>query len=242
MQAILTPIQVDTIRNIVKNAGATYYDVEVELTDHICNMVEQLMLRNKNIAFEEALNQALHVFEPEGLSNLIQKRIKKNKTILTERNIMQTFFKAFRLPHLLLTIAFVMFYTYFFVYHKTNFLVIKSMFMTIGIVTAIGNAIVLYLYNNQVKTLALRFSTLGLKRKLYFQLILIPLMHSFIIYNSYFKYRTSSHIGGIQDNYTAQYIALAIIQCMVIIFSISCFSTYFNQIKKIQKQFPYAFK
>jgi len=230
MTNILSEEQVSIIRNIVKNAGANYYDIEVELTDHICNMVEQLMLRNENIAFEEALNQALHVFEPEGLSNLIQKRIKLNKNISPESLLFTAIKKAFKLPHLILTLA--VGYSYYLIYqiYQGDLITLKNILKAIYYIIIISIYVIGFITKRSLKNQIRKISTLNnysINGRLGVVVIIC------IIYPFFLKY----------DTYTAlQYSLYAGLQCLAILYIIGIVYNDHLQIKKAKKQFPYAFK
>src|SRR6187549_2909163 len=55
---MLTTGQIDMISMYCEHRGVAYYDVQLELVDHIADIIEQLQKENPQLAFKEALELA----------------------------------------------------------------------------------------------------------------------------------------------------------------------------------------
>jgi len=98
---LLTNEQIEYLFNFCTSNGVKYYDVQLELVDHLANAVEVEMANDPKITFEKALEKVHRSFGYMGFELLVvakQKMIKKQN-----RNFFWNIFKnQFRWPKMLL--------------------------------------------------------------------------------------------------------------------------------------------
>jgi hypothetical protein len=93
----LTDAQIEALYAFVKSKYVDYYDVQLELVDHLASEVEQRMAANPAVSFETALQQVYAGFGIFGFTDLVTE---KGKAVnLKNRNLLWQAFKSlFRLP------------------------------------------------------------------------------------------------------------------------------------------------
>lgn len=99
-QTPLTNEQIDALFKFVKSKYVDYYDVQLELVDHLASEVEQKMATNPAVSFETALQQVYSGFGIFGFSDLVeqkQKAVNKRSRLLWWEYVK----RLFRLPLLL---------------------------------------------------------------------------------------------------------------------------------------------
>ncbi|MEI8074054.1 MAG: hypothetical protein WCH78_04830 [Bacteroidota bacterium] len=98
---MLTEIEIKQIQTYCVLAGIEYYDVELELVDHMAEWVSEKML-SQGINFDEAVNQLPTSFSKVELMEIVaQKRILVRKKIL--RLYKHAFLSYFKFPQIALT-------------------------------------------------------------------------------------------------------------------------------------------
>ncbi len=70
----LTPFQIEQLFLFTKKKMVHYYDLQVELVDHLANMIEDIMVKDPKVGFETALNQAYASFGLFGFSHIVQEK------------------------------------------------------------------------------------------------------------------------------------------------------------------------
>ena len=95
--------QVDEIMAFCKAKGVTYYDIQVELVDHIADSIEDLQKSNPTLPFSDALDIAGKQFDNEEFAEIV-----KSKKRLIERRmsrlIEKEFLSFFTFPRIMSTI------------------------------------------------------------------------------------------------------------------------------------------
>ncbi|MES2374402.1 MAG: hypothetical protein V4557_17630 [Bacteroidota bacterium] len=71
---MLTKEQVDRLFDFCKRHYVDYYDVQVELVDHLANAIEEKMASNEQVNFEEALDSVYAGFGINGFSGIVASR------------------------------------------------------------------------------------------------------------------------------------------------------------------------
>lgn len=111
MKQELNELQIDELFAFCRRHYVHYYDVQVELVDHLANAIEEKMDCHKNISFETALEDVHKSFGYKGFAGFVEAKeaalYKKNKNLRWN-----LFFKYFTFPKIaftLLLISFLMF-------------------------------------------------------------------------------------------------------------------------------------
>jgi len=66
--------QIDYLMDFVKKHYVEWYDLQVEMVDHLANDIEEIMKKNPNITFQEALDRAFKKFGPMGFMDIAEKK------------------------------------------------------------------------------------------------------------------------------------------------------------------------
>jgi hypothetical protein len=104
MNKQLTEAQIESLHEFCAKHYVPYYDVQVELVDHLASTIENRWENEPNIGFEQALNDVYSAFGIYGFSKIKQmkeKELKRKYFKLRNRYIREFFW----MPKILLTIA-----------------------------------------------------------------------------------------------------------------------------------------
>ncbi len=96
----LTDEQIGTLFKFVKSKYVDFYDVQIELVDHLASEVEQRMAEAPGVTFDAALQQVYRGFGIFGFSDLVeekQKAVNKQSRVLWWESVKH----LFRLPMLI---------------------------------------------------------------------------------------------------------------------------------------------
>jgi len=89
--------------------GVKYYDLQVELNDHLANAIEQIWTKNPAITFDEALEQVHKGFGKTGFRSFV-----KSKEIACQKVANKLFWNAFqsffKWPHAVLVLLMILLY------------------------------------------------------------------------------------------------------------------------------------
>jgi hypothetical protein len=104
MKKQLTPQQIEHLHSFCEKHYVPYYDLQVELVDHLASAIESRWEEEPNIDFEQALNDTYKEFGVTGFSRV---RIAREKELLKKyrRMLWQYVGQFFKLPKIILTIA-----------------------------------------------------------------------------------------------------------------------------------------
>jgi hypothetical protein len=70
MNKQLTEAQIESLHMFCEFHGVKYYDVQVELVDHLASAIENRWENEPNIGFEQALNDVYSAFGVGGFSKV----------------------------------------------------------------------------------------------------------------------------------------------------------------------------
>lgn len=99
---ILNQLQISYLFSFTSNHGVQYYDVQVELVDHLASKIEAEMEAEKTLSFLEALNKVYASFGPRGFKDVMKE--KKNATQAEVRRIANAEIKQlFTFPKVIIT-------------------------------------------------------------------------------------------------------------------------------------------
>ncbi|MFT4203419.1 MAG: hypothetical protein QM610_05845 [Chitinophagaceae bacterium] len=106
MMKQLTTEQIQHIDNFCEQWGVNYYDVKVELVDHISTTIENLMIKKPELTFDDAFLESKRAFGEFGFEQIIRE---KEKAISRNgrKQQLQYLLGFFTLPKILLTVAYI---------------------------------------------------------------------------------------------------------------------------------------
>ena len=93
MKQELTPQQIDELFAFCRRHYVHYYDVQLELVDHLANAIEEKMNADKNISFEAALNAVYNSFGYKGFAGVVE--AKQTSISKHWKKLRWQFFKAY---------------------------------------------------------------------------------------------------------------------------------------------------
>lgn len=104
----LTKEEIQYIDQYVQKSGIKWFDLKVELVDHLTHKTENVLNQNPNLDFKEALYQAKLSFGSKGFKPII---LEKTKQI--ERRFFKDVFRYFKsfftVPKIIITVAITLF-------------------------------------------------------------------------------------------------------------------------------------
>lgn len=71
---MITPQQTEQLFHFTKKKMVHYYDLQVELVDHLANMIEEIMENDPEISFDSALKKAYASFGLFGFAHIVQQK------------------------------------------------------------------------------------------------------------------------------------------------------------------------
>lgn len=100
---MLTEDQIQYLYKFCVKHYVRYYDLQVELVDHLAKAIEEKMLADNNLSFETALNEVYKAFGVMGFSNVISE--KQNGLAKSyQKSFWQNFKSYFSVPKVAVTI------------------------------------------------------------------------------------------------------------------------------------------
>ena len=72
MKQELTSQQIEELFAFCRRHYVHYYDVQLELVDHLANAIEEKMVADKNISFEAALDEVHKSFGYKGFAGVVE--------------------------------------------------------------------------------------------------------------------------------------------------------------------------
>ena len=124
---ILTNEQIESLFTFCRRHFVYYYDVQVELVDHLANAVESEMKTNPKLSFENALDKVHGGFGIMGFAPLVAE--KEKMAVIKGRRLLWNFFKIqFKWPKILF---FILITSFLFTIFSNDFISIKWSFIVI---------------------------------------------------------------------------------------------------------------
>lgn len=112
----LSPDKIDKLFRFCIQHGIKYYDVQVELVDHLASAIETEMSNNPNITFEDCLQKEYKRFGLTGFSYLLSERKKEIEKSIRKKRI-AILKKSITPPMLFITLGILCLPIYL-IYHK----------------------------------------------------------------------------------------------------------------------------
>lgn len=88
---MLTTEQIEYLFSFCRRHFVKYYDVQVELVDHLANAIESVMQADKKISFEQALDKVYKGFGVMGFASVVSERRR-----MVEKQNMKLFRRLFK--------------------------------------------------------------------------------------------------------------------------------------------------
>ena len=100
----LTTEQIEKLFDFTNKKFVRWYDLQVELVDHLANKIEALMIENPSLSFERALGDVYQSFGLFGFAHIVQQ--KENEMCKQNNKLWWSEFMAqFSWPNILRTVA-----------------------------------------------------------------------------------------------------------------------------------------
>ncbi|MBU1821070.1 MAG: hypothetical protein KKG00_06120 [Bacteroidetes bacterium] len=134
----LTDEQIDALLAFVKSKYVDYYDVQLELVDHLASEVEQRMAANPAVSFDTALQQVYAGFGIFGFSDLVGEKTKA----ITRRNHRlwwQSFVEFFQLPKIVISLLVALLLVSIFIQWEP-----KSFLLANGLLALLADVLIIY--------------------------------------------------------------------------------------------------
>jgi hypothetical protein len=126
MKRELTQEQITQLFDFTRKHYVEYYDVQVELVDHLASSIETEMEQNPNLSFEQALNKVFSGFGIFGFDGIAQ--TKGDAVAKQQRKLwQQKFLELLQWPNLIKSICiFIIIYLLFSLFDKESIIIIFS--------------------------------------------------------------------------------------------------------------------
>jgi hypothetical protein len=105
MYRTITPEETEKLFNLCEKYGVFFYDVQIELVDHLASLIEEQWEKDPEISFQQGLKSAVLSF---GKSNFTKFAREKEKEVNRKYNLLlwKYFIEFYKWPKLLITIIF----------------------------------------------------------------------------------------------------------------------------------------
>ncbi|WP_196895562.1 hypothetical protein [Aureivirga marina] len=159
----LTEKEIENLFEFTEKHYVEYYDLQLELVDHMANDIEQILEENPKLTFDEAREKAFKKFGVLGFSEIVEQR---RKFMFKEyfKIASKVFFNHFKFPKIFQSLFLLS--CLFLTFQNISFSIIFRAFAIIYFVYAIYTILQIFKYN--------RFKKKG-KKKLLFQEIIFRL-------------------------------------------------------------------
>ncbi|MGS4345840.1 hypothetical protein ACKUSY_09690 [Myroides odoratus] len=108
MEKKLTLEQIEALHAFVRKHYVEFYDVELELVDHLANDIETQWQEGAQVSFEQALHIAFKKFGVFGFMDVVEENVNKLSTVYYKESfrLLKSFFT---LPKIIFSVAFALF-------------------------------------------------------------------------------------------------------------------------------------
>jgi hypothetical protein len=184
---MLTQEQIDDIAFYCYTRNVEYYDVQLELVDHLADMIEELQKDNSQLSFKEALELTGKQFSDEEFKAIVKNR--KDQLLVRFKKLWQKeFISYFTIPKITITMCLVAFVVWA-LHHKNLEKLPMPLLQIFNILTVfrygIGRSKIIKL-NKEDKTLPLLVTAMLEKRN---KLLIIPMLfYIFLMFRDMFEF------------------------------------------------------
>ncbi|QES88248.1 hypothetical protein [Rhizosphaericola mali] len=112
----LSPDKIDKLFRFCEKHGIKYYDVQVELVDHLASAIETAMSDHPNLSFDDCLQKEYKGFGATGFAKLLSEKKKSIERNIRKKRI-EVLKKSITPPMLFITLG-VLFLPIYLIYHK----------------------------------------------------------------------------------------------------------------------------
>lgn len=148
----ISKVEMEQLHHFCLQHRVEFYDIRIELTDHLASNIEALWDKQPNLTFENALQKVYESYGPTGFRNIIAEREKIEEKIKT-KSFIKVVKSLFLWPQILKIIPFILSFIYFFQFYKLEKGEIAAIFiiaMSISILL-FGFAYIIYTYKMRKK-------------------------------------------------------------------------------------------
>jgi hypothetical protein len=138
----LTPDEIDGLYIFCRKQKIKYYDVQVELVDHLASSIEQAWKTNPEISLQDALTKIYLSFGVNGFQK-VEKAKKKELRKKYDRLIWTYLIEFYRLPKIILT-AFLIVALFFVFKSVSNLAILNAAFLAFSFIGLISYYIINY--------------------------------------------------------------------------------------------------
>ena len=152
MRKKLTASEEETLFTFVKKHYVEYFDVQVELVDHLANDIEQQWEENPQLTFDKALDIAFKKFGIFGFSDLVEKKV-NTLTYAYYKHTLQRLLDYISWPKIVVTTVFYLL-IYFSLYYVNIVFPIKEYANTAITTGSIIGIVFILMYSIKLKKAA----------------------------------------------------------------------------------------
>lgn len=228
---MLTKEQIQHLYNFCEKKSVRYYDLQVELVDHLAEAIEECMNQQPHIDFETALAQVYKGFGIFGFAHVVQE-----KTIAIAKKKSKRRWEYFKTyisyPKIVFTIALsLLLCSPFYIFDRVN---LNIYYVTLFILTALLGVVLWIIQRIKCKHPTLKLLALNY----------VPAWGVFGIllqfpsfYFNYFKWQGTEPQGNLWLN------IFLIVGCIfLILFALAAFHTNKKIYEEVRNQYPLAFE
>ena len=222
--------QINVITTYCERKGVKYYDVQLELVDHLADIIESIQQANAALSFREALEMAGKQFSDDEFKIIVKS--KKQQLLTRFKELWQTeFLSYFTIPKVTVTMCLVAFVVW--ALHRKNLektpMVLLQLFNLVNLGYGFTRAKIIKL-NKEDKILPLAILVVLDKWN---RLVIIPML--FYVFLMFWDVNDSSPFPKLVYE-----IALYLFPLFILI-SLACRKVYIDQNILVREQYPKAF-
>lgn len=229
MNRTLTQKETEELFNLCEKYGVIFYDVQIEIVDHLALLIEEQWGKTPGLSFNKALNFAVSSF---GTSNFTKISREKEKGVNRKYNLLlwKYFIEFYKWPKLLITLVFTLGLLLLFqiTIHTKTILLIYSGVVLVGFAFYLIRIFPKFKIKVKSGELFLLETTQSQTMSIGVILLQIPLLT-----NNIFKWNEIESINNV--------LILTAISFMIVFFSILLYANLFFLQKKIKEHFKEQF-
>ncbi|MFT3823570.1 MAG: hypothetical protein QM731_06595 [Chitinophagaceae bacterium] len=101
---MITNEQIEQLFAFCKKHYVAYYDVQIELVDHLANAIEEKMAADPSVSFDEALKQVYKTFGNRGFAPLVKEKEKAARRY-NQKQVRKLFVEQLRWPKIFVALT-----------------------------------------------------------------------------------------------------------------------------------------
>jgi hypothetical protein len=225
---MLTNEQMQTLYFFCYRNGIVYYDLQLEIADHLAEGIEDLWKKNPAMSFEEALKTTYADFGKDGFRQLMEAR-KEELQRSRRKNEWAAFRQYIRFPRLLLPMALFMVFTAPYLFDVMEPMALSAVYAILFFVAMLVGSIYMDLRHEQPRQRLLVLERQG--ATIFLSLLQVPcIVFSLIFFTKSFW-----------ADYAWFYPAVILFMTLALIFSMAKYEVYMKQYMAARRYYPLAF-